>query len=249
LLGPASLFIANKKPNQAALILFNLGIILMTLTFSRSAWLGLIVFILILILKSKHLDRQRLFLLIATSVLTIILTLYPLRNLVFTRISNAPVETEQLSTFGRSWLNQQALDMIRHHPLTGVGIGAFILELGRDALQGASIEPAHNILLLAGAELGIFGSILVSVLFISIILSSIKAQTLRSILASAMLAGLGIISLFDHYLWSLAPGRILLALALGLWAGSTNDNFFSAEPVAPAAKDPLIDSTRTNQRI
>jgi len=249
LLGSASLFLANKKPNYPTLILFSLGITLIVLTFSRSAWLGLIVFILILILKSKHLDRQRLFLLIATSVLTIILTLYPLRNLVFTRISNAPVETEQLSTFGRSWLNQQALDMIRHHPLTGVGIGAFILELGRDALQGASIEPAHNILLLAGAELGIFGSILVSVLFISIILSSIKAQTLRSILASAMLAGLGIISLFDHYLWSLAPGRLMLALAMGLWAGNINDNFFSAEPVAPAAKGPLIDSTRTNQRI
>lgn len=197
----------------------------MALTFSRSAWLGLIVFILFLILKSNHLDRKRLFLLVATSILTIILTLYPLRKLVFTRISNAPVETEQLSTLGRLWLNQQAWDMIRQHPLTGVGTGAFILELASYALPGASIEPVHNIFLLAGAELGIFGSLLIGGLFISMVVSSLKAQTLESILASALLAGLGIISLFDHYLWSLAPGRLMLALALGLWAGSIKTTY------------------------
>ena len=249
LLGPASLFLANKKANYAALILFSLGIILMALTFSRSAWLGLITFIFVLILKSKHLESRRLFLLVATSVLTIILTLYPLRELVFTRLSNSPVQTEQLSNFGRSWLNQQAVDMIRLHPFTGVGIGAFILELGKDALQGASIEPVHNIFLLAGAELGIFGSLLVGGLFISIVWSSLQAQTPESILASAILAGLGIISFFDHYLWSLAPGRLMLALALGLWAGSLNDNSFNGGRVEPNAKSQLIDSTRTNQRI
>lgn len=236
MLGPASLFLANKKPNYPALILFGLGIILMALTFSRSAWLGLIIFILVLILKSKHLGRRRVFLLVATSVLTIILTLSPLRELVFTRLSNSPVQTEQISNLGRSWLNQQAVDLIRLHPFTGAGIGAFILELGKNALQGASIEPAHNIFLLAGAELGIFGSLLVAALFVSIMLSSIKAQTPESILTSALLAGLGIISLFDHYLWSLAPGRLMLALALGLWAGTINDNFFGAERVVPAEK-------------
>jgi len=225
LLGPASLFLVNKKPNYPALILFSLGITLMALTFSRSAWLGLIVFLLLLILKSKHLERKRLFLLLATSLMTIILTLYPLRELVFTRISNAPVETEQLSTFERSWLNQQALDMIRQHPLTGVGIGSFILELATYGLPGASIEPVHNIFLLAGAELGIFGLILVSGLFISIVLNIIKAQTPKSILASSLLAGLGIINLFDHYFWSLAPGRLMLALALGLWAGSIKTTY------------------------
>ncbi|MDQ3007188.1 MAG: O-antigen ligase family protein, partial [Chloroflexota bacterium] len=249
LLGPTSLFLANKKANYAALILLSLGIILMALTFSRSAWLGLIVFIMILILKSKHLERRRVFLLVATSVLTIILTLYPLRELVFTRISNSPVQTEQLSNHGRSWLNEQAVDSILLHPFTGVGIGAFILELGKNALPGASIEPVHNILLLAGAELGIFGLILVCGLFISILLSNLKVQTPESILASAMLAGLGMISFFDHYLWSLAPGRLMLAVALGLWARSIKDNFLRVEQVRPDAKDPLIDSTRTNQRI
>ena len=236
LLGPASLFLANKKANCAALILVSFGIILMALTFSRSAWLGLIVFMVILILKSKHLERRRVFLLLSTSVLTIFLTLYPLRELVFTRLGNSNVQTEQLSDHGRAWLNEQAVDRIILHPFTGVGIGAFILELGKDALQGASIEPVHNIFLLAGAELGILGVLVVCGLFISILLSSLKAQTPESVLASAMLAGLGVIGLFDHYLWSLAPGRLMLALALGLWAGSIKDNSFKVVQVSPEAK-------------
>jgi len=225
LLGPASLFLTNKKPNYAALILFSLGIILMALTFSRSAWLGLITFILVLILKLKYLDRQCLFLLVATSVLTIILTLYPLRDMVFTRISNAPVETEQFSTYVRSWFNKQAWEMIRQHPLTGVSVGSFILKLADFAPQDASIEPVHNIPLLIGAELGIPGLILVTGIFLSIAYLSAGAQSPESILASAMLAGLGIISLFDHYLWTLAPGRIILGLILGLWAGNIKTTY------------------------
>jgi len=224
LLGPTGLFLANKKPNYPALILVSLGIILIGLTFSRSAWLGLIAFIAILVLKSKYFDRKRLLLFVSTSLLTIALTLYPLRELVFTRISNAPVATEQLSTFGREWLMEQALGMIRAHPLTGVGIGSFILKLADDAVEGAPIEPVHNIFLLAGSELGIVGLLLVIGLFISIALNIVKAQTPQAILAGATVTGLGVISLFDHYLWTLAPGRMMLGLALGLWiGGSTHD--------------------------
>jgi hypothetical protein len=28
-----------------------------------------------------------------------------------------------------------------------------------------------------------------------------------------------VISLFDHYLWTLAPGRLMLGLVIGLFAG------------------------------
>jgi O-antigen ligase len=224
LLGPASLFLANKKPNYLALILLSLGITVIGLTFSRSAWLALIVFIFFLILKSKYLNSRQLYLLIAVSLVVIVLTLYPLRDLVLTRVSNSSVETEQLSIRGRSWLNQQGLEIIRQHPLTGVGIGAFIITLANDALEGAPIEPVHNILLLAGAELGIMGVILIILLFTSIGVSVIKAKTPKSIMASALVIGLGLISFFDHYLWSLPPGRLMLGLALGLWAGTMDDN-------------------------
>ena len=222
LLGPASLFLGGRKANYAALMLLVPGIVLIGLTFSRSAWLGLVAFMSILLMKSKHLDRKSLVLFVSAGMITVFLTLYPLRELVFTRISNAPVATEQLSTFGRSWLTEQASSMTRNHPLTGVGIGSFIIELADYAVDGAIIEPVHNLFLLAASELGIVGLLLVTGLFTTIAANIFKARTPKAILAGAALTGLGIVSLFDHYLWTLAPGRIMLGLALGLWAGQAS---------------------------
>ena len=47
---------------------------------------------------------------------------------------------------------------------------------------------------------------------------SLKAHHPGAILACALLAGLLVEALFDHYLWTAAAGRILLGLVLGLWA-------------------------------
>jgi len=219
LLGPVSLFLANKKPNYPAVILLCLGIILIGLTFSRSAWLALVAFMCILVLKSKYFERKKLFLLTSAVALTSILTLYPLKDLVFTRVSNSIIATEQNSILGRVWYTQQAIEMIRKHPITGVGIGSFVIELSKTAIAEAQIEPVHNIFLLVITELGIIGLLLMIGLFVSIALSIYRSESPRAILASATLTGFGIISLFDHYLWTLAPGRMLLGLALGLWAG------------------------------
>ena len=109
--------------------------------------------------------------------------------------------------------------MSREYPLTGVGIGSFILELAGRAGEGYVVEPAHNILLLAGAELGIPGLLLVMAFFISFLFRLFKTQSPRAILVGATLMGLGVISLFDHYLWTLAPGRLMLGLVAGLFVG------------------------------
>jgi O-antigen ligase len=219
LLGPASFFLTGRKRNYPALILFSLGIVLAILTFSRSAWLGLIVFFVLLLLKAKHVDHARVFLLVSTAALTAFLTLLPLHDLFFTRIGASTVETETMSMAGRSWITGQALSAIREHPLTGLGIGSFVINLANTAVEGAPIEPVHNVILLATAELGVAGLILIAILFVSVVRSIIRSTSPRAILAGALLAGLGIISLFDHYLWTIAPGRTMLGLALGLWAG------------------------------
>ncbi|HJS20464.1 MAG TPA: O-antigen ligase family protein, partial [Anaerolineales bacterium] len=225
LLGPLSLFMSDQKIHVPALILYTLGLSLIVFTFSRSAWLGVAAFLFILLLKPKHLEWRRVILLIAVSVITIVITLYPLQELVFTRFSNAPVQTEHLSTFGRAWLTEQSLDMIRANPLFGVGIGSFILKLAEGAVEGAIIEPVHNVFLLFGAELGILGQLIIAALTISIASKIIKAQKPKAILAGATLTGLGVISMFDHYFWSIPPGRLMLGFVLGLWAGQlANDD-------------------------
>lgn len=224
LLGPISLFFAGKKLYHPALILYGLGVSLLALTFSRSAWLGIIIFLLILILKSRYLDRRKLSLLLMITVLSCAITLLPRLQLVLARSVNLTSNSEKFSFVGRAWLNQQATQIFLEHPLFGTGIGSFIIELSQRAGYGYIIEPAHNIFLSMGAELGLVGLALIVVLFISMVQKIIKAQTPKAILGSASVAGLGIISLFDHYLWTLAPGRVLLGLMLGLWVGQVARN-------------------------
>jgi O-antigen ligase len=219
LFGPASLFLASKKPNYPALLLLILGVMLIGLTFSRSAWLALLAFVLVLAWKSKMIGSKRLYLLIACIGMVFALTLYPLRDFVFTRVGNANVATETISTVGRSWLTEQAMRTIQRHPLTGVGIGSFLIKLSKEASQGAPIEPVHNVLLLVTSELGMFGLLLLLGLFISIAQNIARSKSPRAILAGASLAGFGVIALFDHYLLTIAPGRLMLGLALGLWSG------------------------------
>lgn len=219
LLGPLAFFLRREKPNSLALLLLLPGVALLALTFSRSAWLALIVFSLVLIWKSKSFNRKRLAIMLAAMAMTFALTLFPYRELVQARTVRTTSHAEEFSLIGRAWLNGEAITMIGEYPLTGVGIGSFILELARRAGEGYVVEPAHNLLLLAGAELGIPGLLLVLALSIIFAARLFKTQHPGAILAGAALTGLGVISIFDHYLWTLAPGRLMLGLVIGLFVG------------------------------
>jgi O-antigen ligase len=219
LLGPIAFLLRKERSNGLALLLLIPGISLLGLTFSRSAWLALVVFGMILVSKWKHFDRKRLALVLVIMAASFMITLLPFRELVQARTINPTSHAEEFSLIGRAWLSGEAIRMIREYPLTGVGIGSFIIELARHAGAGYVIEPVHNIFLLAGAELGIPGLLLVLALFISFCYRLFQTHNPNAILAGAVLAGLCVISLFDHYLWTLAPGRLMLGLVIGLFAG------------------------------
>jgi len=172
-----------------------------------------------MIWRSKYCERKRLAVLLMVIALSVTITLLPYRELVQARTVNPTSHVEEFSFIGRAWLNGEARRLIAEHPLTGIGIGSFMIELARRAGEGYVIEPAHNILLLAGAELGMPGLLLVSALAGLFIYRLFKTQNPHAILAGATLAGLGFIALFDHYLWTLAPGRVMLGLVIGLFLG------------------------------
>ena len=219
LLGPIALFLRKERPNNLALLLLIPGISLLALTFSRSAWLALILFCMVLLWKSNYFHRRRLVIFLIIVLLSFGITLFPYRELVQARTVNTTSHSEEFSFIGRAWLNGEARKSIAEYPLTGVGIGSFIVDLGTRAGEGYVIEPAHNIFLLAGAELGIPGLLLVTALFTSFVCRLIKTRNPNAILAGATLTGLCLISLFDHYFWTLAPGRLMLGLVVGLFVG------------------------------
>jgi O-antigen ligase len=222
LLAPVGFFLTNRRTSYVPLLLLFPGVAVLALSFSRAAWLALIGIGLVLLWKSKYFDRKRLAILLAVVVLSLGLTLFPFRELVAARTVNTTSHAEEFSFIGRAWLNGQAIQMLRERPLTGVGVGTFILQLAQRAGEGYVIEPAHNIFLLAGAELGLPGMILLTALALLFAYYLSKAQNPNVILAGATLTGLGVISMFDHYLWTLPPCRLLLGLMLGLWAGQLN---------------------------
>ena len=219
LLAPVAFFMRREKPDNLALLLLIPGVSLLALTFSRSAWLALVVFCGVLVWKSKYFDRKRLVILLITIGLSLAVTLFPYRELVQARTIHTTSHAEEFSFIGRAWLNGEAGKMIREYPLTGVGVGSFIIELARRAGEGYIVEPAHNILLLAGAELGILGILIVITIMVFFAYRLIRTQNQNAILVGAVLTGLGLIGLFDHYVWTLAPGRMMLGLVIGLFVG------------------------------
>jgi O-antigen ligase len=144
-------------------------------------------------------------------------TLFPLRDLVLSRTLNSTTRTEEASIDGRVWLAEQALELTLEHPWTGVGIGSSVIELAKRAVDKTFAEPIHNIPLLILSELGIIGLVFLLAIAMTIGQKFLKSNDPNTIIVGALLMGLGVISLFDHYFWTLAPGRIMLGLTLGLW--------------------------------
>jgi O-antigen ligase len=218
--GPAAFFLLKPRPQVWAILLFSGGVALLILTFSRGAWAGFLASALIIVWKSRSLDRKRLRWLGAAGAVSLLAAALPLQTLVFTRVAGAAsVPTEAFSIKGREWLAGMALSVIQQRPLLGIGIGSFILNLAQQALPGYIIEPAHSLPLLIVSELGIGGAVILVGLGTHIAWRIWQTREPKAILISAALVGLCATSLFDHSLWTLAPGRIFLALVLGLWAG------------------------------
>ena len=221
LAGPISLLIHKEKPNLFALILLALGSSLMALTFSRSAWIAAGIFLLTLIYRSRYFNRKYVVTAFIAAVISFGFTMLPLKGLFLNRMTTPNTITEEFSLSGRLWLTEQAISLIKGHPLLGVGAGSFIVQLAERAGERDYVEPVHNIPLLITSELGIVGLVLAAAIVLFFAKSFFHEKNPKAIIIGALLVGLGAIGLFDHYLWTLAPGRLMLGFVFGLWQGQT----------------------------
>ena len=219
LAGLTALYLNQSRLSILLLPLFGLGLILLLVTFSRSAWLAFAVFTLVIVIHFRSFDRKRLIILAVFGMTCLVLVIIPLWPLVFTRSGNMSTSTETFSFIARTWLAQESWLFIRERPLSGLGIGTFIIELAQRATYGYIIEPVHNIPLLVVSELGIVGGLLFVGLAAIIVVYAVRALSSKTIVFSATMVGLGVIAMLDHYLWTLAPGRMILSLTLGILAG------------------------------
>ncbi len=199
--------------------LLGLGTLAIGLSFSRSAWIGYMAGGAILLITGRRLNK--LITISAAAICTASLAFIAVSQAaaLSPRVGNVQTPAEARSTLERSVLVKESLALITKKPLTGTGIGTFALAPipGR---AGAPIsEPVHNLPLLAASELGVAGGLLTLALGLAALWEIRKAKRPTALVYSGALLALFCIGLFDHYLWSQAPGRELLWVTMGVWAG------------------------------
>lgn len=224
--------ISDKK--NVGIKLFLAGALLIQITalfftFSRSAWLAGIFILIASSLLAYHGKHSRksiphhLSPVIAMCVFLAIL-FFPL---VQTRFGIASVPHETASVSQRVSGYREAEILIRRSPWLGVGAGNYTAALAKQypSRNGWEYEPAHNVVLLLLAELGIVGVLFLCLAGFAFVLLCRTCKINRtkrtysiSYLLSLIIPFVPLIPLllFDHYLFSSYIGLLLLAVYFGL---------------------------------
>lgn len=170
-------------------------------SFSRAAWLALFFWIATLIQSRKTLRESQITMVrwIVGTFAVLVVIFFPL---VVTR-TNGESKLEQRSISERTADVGQWGRVMKDHGFFGTGLGSYTASLTNVA--GDRRVPVHVIPLLAFAEIGLLGVLL---LFFSAIFFRLRLKWKTEYIYFAPLF------LFDHYLFSLWAGQVLFAALL-----------------------------------
>ncbi|MEK7618094.1 MAG: O-antigen ligase family protein, partial [Patescibacteria group bacterium] len=242
---PGSLI--SKIYNQISNYWLNLALFInilgLTATFSRGAFLalgiGLITYFGLVIAIRQQAEKQSnpktdrhgaftgLAMTIGKVILAIIFAFLIFKPFLLTRAT-----VSDQATIERGIYNKTALNMINDKPFFGLGIGESVFHMKQFSpvpLNAWQVQPIHNFFLLAGAELGIPGLLILIWIFfyhMKKIVSSINYQVLSGdknlatyyMLLATILGSFLVLMLFDHYFYTLQQTQLLLWMVLGLIA-------------------------------
>lgn len=128
----------------------------------------------------------------------------------------------------RSFYIDVSRGTISDHFFVGTGAGQFVLDMqnySKQVLEFWQFQPVHNVFLLICSELGFVGLVLWIYLIFELVFKKSnvpRGTTIWNIYFKAVFIGFLLIMLFDHYLWDIHQGQILIWLVLGLIVGSSN---------------------------
>jgi len=198
LIVPVALGFFLKTRKKSYLAMFFIMLSAGLLAFSRGAYIGIIsgLFIMIVLIWRKIDVKIRTILAIGTCIIFFMMIIpNPISERLFSSF-----DFSEGSNVGRLKMWNVAWEVFKGHPLSGVGIGNFILEVDPSAAYRDPIY-AHNTYLDVASESGVLG--LLS--WIGIIVSSLYYFLVRSkddIIFQA--AGIGIIIFSIHSIFELA---------------------------------------------
>lgn len=174
-------------------------------SFSRSAWLGLIFGLAILIYQKKIPIRLILWIAALAVLLNGIWYQFSLDRVMLNN------RLEKKSLIDRVVALETAKTIVQSHPWLGVGLGKFTTA-AESVLKNSDpryIEPVHNVYALVVGELGIVGVLI-------IVLLVVRGFYRLDTWAYPILVTILIIGFFDHYWWSITSARLAVALVIAL---------------------------------
>ena len=202
---------ASKIWISAASLLMILAI---GLSFSRGAYLGLLAgvlfFALIFFKKSGVLGKA----LLAAGAILVLMLIFN-SNIISQRLASS-FNSKEGSNAERykNWV--QATEIIRDHPLGGVGLGNYARMIDPTAADRSSIY-AHNLFLDIAAETGILNSTIFLLLILVAIWRNVKSGGLLNAGIASGLVAFSVHSIFDTALYSpQVLTMLLIILALGV---------------------------------
>ena len=198
------------------IFLFNV----LVLTFSRSAWLALVLSFLGLFIYSLY--KKEIFkkvlpvLMIGFLVFRVNFVLF--NDFLRTRIQ-AQERLELKSSIDRMVLKEQALSLLKDNWVLGTGINNYILTVYKNINQDLNTweyQPVHNVYLLVFIELGVLGVILYICLLLYFLYQAFSSRDLIKFILGLMLFSIIIINFWDHYFYTYWSGLIIMFLIIGL---------------------------------
>lgn len=215
----------NRQPLFAS-VLFLISFPALVMTFSRSAWLGLMVSISFMVSIEAFARRwesiKRIFILGLLSLIIIMPFLSENISVFEKRINSGNISQDEPMR-EREFLLQAGNTLFIEHPTLGVGLGAtpFALERRFEEFP-LNFQPPHYVPLLVPLETGVLGGIFYLILFfmpfIYFFINRKEAIYNPYLLSAlALLLTISVISLFDYYTWYVT-GRVWQWLAWGIFS-------------------------------
>lgn len=199
------------------IIFFSLGLLI---SFSRSAWLALAGFLLVIFAQNSiRINWKQLA--VGAALLIFVLVAFNLQKVIWARFMDISLQAFD----ERGLYAGLALQLFQEHPV-GIGIGNFVLMMGgvgSAVLSPWLFQPVHNLFLLLLVETGMQGMLVFIGLVISLIVlifSSMKRLVKHQIFYWSsyigIMVGLMVLASFDHYLWTSFQGMTVMFLVFGL---------------------------------
>ncbi len=219
----------NRRQNRLAAVVFLVAFPALVMTFSRSAWLSLMVagsFMVGFEASARRWDSvKRAILLGVLSLLVVTPFITKNISLFQSRINSGNIaQDDQMRE--RVFLLGAGNTLFVEHAAIGIGLGASPLAMkNRFENFPLDFQPPHYAMLNAAMETGVFGGVFyLLLLIIPLIIFAVRWRDLISrplVMGSlALLLAVFVVGLFDYYTWMYVPGRLWQWLGWGLFSAA-----------------------------